>query len=194
MYVGVLTVILGLAALHRSLPVAAYAAVVATGFHLFVLLYEEPHLRRVFGAEYEAYRARVPRWLPRPAGTDERRPPRSRCRFPARPGERAMNPDHDPCAARLAQRPYPHYRALRDQAPVHWAPTTRAWCVSRYDDVMHVLQRPELFSSRAMFTLLMNRRRRGLAAAHAGAMLRSSCASSAQARLNPFDVRDARAT
>lgn len=34
-------------------------------FHLFVVLYEEPHLRRKFGAEYKAYCVRVPRWLPR---------------------------------------------------------------------------------------------------------------------------------
>jgi protein-S-isoprenylcysteine O-methyltransferase Ste14 len=67
MYVGVLTVILGIAALHRSPAAVAYAAVVATGFHLFVRLYEEPHLRRVFGAEYEAYCARVNRWLPKRA-------------------------------------------------------------------------------------------------------------------------------
>ncbi len=33
--------------------------------HLFVLAYEEPHLERAFGAEYEEYRAAVPRWLPR---------------------------------------------------------------------------------------------------------------------------------
>ena len=31
-----------------------------------VVLYEEPALARRFGAEYEAFRARVPRWLPRP--------------------------------------------------------------------------------------------------------------------------------
>jgi protein-S-isoprenylcysteine O-methyltransferase Ste14 len=41
--------------------------VVAAGFHLFVRLYEEPHLRRVFGAEYEAYCRRVGRWLPKRA-------------------------------------------------------------------------------------------------------------------------------
>jgi protein-S-isoprenylcysteine O-methyltransferase Ste14 len=28
-------------------------------------LVEEPGLRRRFGADYEAYRAAVPRWLPR---------------------------------------------------------------------------------------------------------------------------------
>ena len=42
-----------------------YAAAVWLGFHLFVLAYEEPTLRRTFGAEYDAFRAHVPRWLPR---------------------------------------------------------------------------------------------------------------------------------
>ena len=42
-----------------------YAAGFFTLFHLFVLLYEEPTLRRQFGAEYDAYCRRVPRWLPR---------------------------------------------------------------------------------------------------------------------------------
>lgn len=32
---------------------------------LFVRLYEEPTLRRMFGAQYEEYCANVPRWLPR---------------------------------------------------------------------------------------------------------------------------------
>lgn len=41
------------------------AAVILGGVHLFVRLYEEPTLRRLFGAEYEEYCANVPRWLPR---------------------------------------------------------------------------------------------------------------------------------
>jgi len=32
---------------------------------LFVLVYEEPTLRRTFGAEYVAFRANLPRWIPR---------------------------------------------------------------------------------------------------------------------------------
>jgi protein-S-isoprenylcysteine O-methyltransferase Ste14 len=32
--------------------------------HLFVLLYEEPHLRRTFGQSYEDYLRAVHRWLP----------------------------------------------------------------------------------------------------------------------------------
>jgi protein-S-isoprenylcysteine O-methyltransferase Ste14 len=37
----------------------------ALGVALFVLLYEEPHLRKIFGAEYEEYCRNVRRWLPR---------------------------------------------------------------------------------------------------------------------------------
>jgi protein-S-isoprenylcysteine O-methyltransferase Ste14 len=65
MYVGVLTVILGWAAFFAAPVVAGYALVVATSFHLFVRLYEEPHLTRTFGDDYRAYCARVGRWLPR---------------------------------------------------------------------------------------------------------------------------------
>jgi protein-S-isoprenylcysteine O-methyltransferase Ste14 len=32
---------------------------------VFVVLYEEPVLRGTFGAEFDAYCARVPRWIPR---------------------------------------------------------------------------------------------------------------------------------
>ncbi|RME45188.1 MAG: isoprenylcysteine carboxylmethyltransferase family protein [Deltaproteobacteria bacterium] len=64
MYVGVLLVIVGWAAWFATPWLLLYAAGVATLFHLFVVGYEEPHLRRVFGAEYEAYCARVSRWVP----------------------------------------------------------------------------------------------------------------------------------
>jgi protein-S-isoprenylcysteine O-methyltransferase Ste14 len=64
MYIGVLTVIAGWALLFRSTAIALYAGAVATCFHLFVVAYEEPYLRRQFGASYAQYRARVRRWLP----------------------------------------------------------------------------------------------------------------------------------
>ena len=51
--------------------------------------------------------------------------------------------------------PYPIYRRLRDEAPVHYSAERRVWSVTRFDDVMHVLKSPEVFSSRAMFKLLM---------------------------------------
>jgi len=65
MYVGVLTVILGWASLYQSPRLIVYGACVGTCFHLFVVLYEEPHLQKIFGSAYDDYRARVGRWLPR---------------------------------------------------------------------------------------------------------------------------------
>ena len=71
MYLGVLTVVVGWAVLHRSAALVLYALAIATLFHLFVVFYEEPHLHRRFGADYERYRADVPRWFPRvPKGVD----------------------------------------------------------------------------------------------------------------------------
>jgi protein-S-isoprenylcysteine O-methyltransferase Ste14 len=65
MYLGVLTIISGWVALYQSAGLAAYALFVATCFHLFTVLYEEPHLERSFGSEYNEYKAEVGRWLPR---------------------------------------------------------------------------------------------------------------------------------
>jgi len=64
MYVGVLTVVLGWAALFQAPSLLLYALAVGAVFHLFVVLYEEPRLSQIFGTEYENYRSRVGRWLP----------------------------------------------------------------------------------------------------------------------------------
>lgn len=64
MYLGVLTTILGWALLFADVGVLIYGICVAAGFHLFVLLYEEPRLEQLFGAEYTHYRTRVNRWMP----------------------------------------------------------------------------------------------------------------------------------
>src|SRR2546422_8749332 len=61
MYVGVLTVILGWALLFQALELVLYALVVAAGFQTFIVLYEEPHLRAIFGSEYQQYCGRVGR-------------------------------------------------------------------------------------------------------------------------------------
>ena len=41
-----------------------------------------------------------------------------------------------------------HYRRLRDEAPVHWAPASGVWCVSRHEDVSFLLTHPDVFASR----------------------------------------------
>jgi protein-S-isoprenylcysteine O-methyltransferase Ste14 len=65
MYWSVASVVLGEALVFHSRTLAELAAAFFAGTILFVLLYEEPALRRRFGAEYEDYCRRVPRWLPR---------------------------------------------------------------------------------------------------------------------------------
>jgi protein-S-isoprenylcysteine O-methyltransferase Ste14 len=42
-----------------------YAAAVALAFQIFVIFYEEPTLRRTYGAEFDRYCGTVPRWIPR---------------------------------------------------------------------------------------------------------------------------------
>jgi protein-S-isoprenylcysteine O-methyltransferase Ste14 len=70
MYLAVLILVAGWGLAFGSVPIGLYLAVLAVGFHLRVVLAEEPWLRRTFGAEWEGYAKRVPRWLPRlrPAG------------------------------------------------------------------------------------------------------------------------------
>jgi protein-S-isoprenylcysteine O-methyltransferase Ste14 len=65
MYVAILAVLLGQALLLADPRLLAWGAMVWAAFHLFVVGYEEPTLGRTFGAEYEAFRANVPRWVPR---------------------------------------------------------------------------------------------------------------------------------
>ena len=64
-YVALVTVILGQALLFGDQRLLGYGALIWLAFHIFVLAYEEPTLRQSYGAEYESYRANVPRWLPR---------------------------------------------------------------------------------------------------------------------------------
>jgi protein-S-isoprenylcysteine O-methyltransferase Ste14 len=65
MYVGALIAIAGVALLSGSRVLLFYSAAFWLFTHLFVLLYEEPALRRTFGASYDRYHASVPRWLGR---------------------------------------------------------------------------------------------------------------------------------
>ena len=65
MYLGVDLVLFSEALLFSSPKLCVYAVAVAAGFFLFVLAYEEPTLRKKFGASYQAYCRAVPRWLPR---------------------------------------------------------------------------------------------------------------------------------
>jgi protein-S-isoprenylcysteine O-methyltransferase Ste14 len=65
MYVANVAIVVGLAAVFRSWPLLAWAVGILLAFHLFVVSYEEPTLRRLFGEDYEAYQRAVGRWIPR---------------------------------------------------------------------------------------------------------------------------------
>jgi protein-S-isoprenylcysteine O-methyltransferase Ste14 len=65
MYAGAVALLLGAALTWEAPPLLAYALLFLAGAHLFVLGFEEPTLRRRFGAEYEAYCRHVGRWWPR---------------------------------------------------------------------------------------------------------------------------------
>jgi len=59
---------------------------------------------------------------------------------PATPGSPPLSLYHllDP---EVLSDPYPLYRRLREEAPVHWDPYLHAWVVTRYADVVTVLHR-----------------------------------------------------
>lgn len=65
MYVAVTALIFGQGLLFGSARVLEYGLAIWAGFYLFVLIYEEPTLRRSFGREYDEFCANVPRWFPR---------------------------------------------------------------------------------------------------------------------------------
>ena len=64
MYVGAAAALAGAALFYQSLALVGYAALFVLVAHAFVILYEEPHLRRTFGEEYQTYCRRVRRWWP----------------------------------------------------------------------------------------------------------------------------------
>jgi protein-S-isoprenylcysteine O-methyltransferase Ste14 len=64
MYLSVTTIVLGEALLAESWPLALYWAIWFLVANLFVIGYEEPTLRRRFGASYEEYTRQVGRWIP----------------------------------------------------------------------------------------------------------------------------------
>jgi protein-S-isoprenylcysteine O-methyltransferase Ste14 len=65
MYVAVVTILLGEAIFFMSSPVLIEAGIFFVLATLFVVLYEEPTLRRKFGESYERYKQTVGRWIPR---------------------------------------------------------------------------------------------------------------------------------
>jgi protein-S-isoprenylcysteine O-methyltransferase Ste14 len=64
-YLGVLSIFLGHFLWFGYWALLIYTVLAFIGVHFFVVLYEEPTLKRKFGAAYETYLKKVPRWIPR---------------------------------------------------------------------------------------------------------------------------------
>lgn len=71
MYLAVVSLVLAQGLLFGNGWVLLYGAGCWAVTHAFVLAYEEPTLRRTYGADYDAYCARVHRWLPRWPGRSQ---------------------------------------------------------------------------------------------------------------------------
>ena len=63
MYLGVITILMGWTVLWGSRTLLVYTLVTMAAVQIRDLVAEEPWAARNFGAEWEAYRARVPRWF-----------------------------------------------------------------------------------------------------------------------------------
>jgi protein-S-isoprenylcysteine O-methyltransferase Ste14 len=65
MYFGIILMLIGYFLWFGYRSLLLYGVIVFVLTHWFVVLYEEPTLIGKFGASYEAYRKRVPRWIPK---------------------------------------------------------------------------------------------------------------------------------
>lgn len=65
MYVAIMILLSGWSIAAGSPLLGVYTFVLGIAFHLRVLLHEEPRLLKLFGPEWNAYKAVVPRWIPR---------------------------------------------------------------------------------------------------------------------------------
>lgn len=64
-YVGVALIYMGYFLWFGYWAILIYSALAFIAVHAFVVLYEEPTLKKKFGASYEKYLERVPRWVPK---------------------------------------------------------------------------------------------------------------------------------
>jgi len=69
MYLAVLALIVGQGLMLGQTQLLLYGAGMWLVFHLFVVIYEEPTLRRQFAQDYDGYARRVRRWWPLPTSS-----------------------------------------------------------------------------------------------------------------------------
>ncbi|MCI0488427.1 MAG: isoprenylcysteine carboxylmethyltransferase family protein [Blastocatellia bacterium] len=65
MYLGIAIIILGEALFFESIGMLIYAMLLPVAFHLRVIYFEEPTLKKLFGDSYNRYCEEVNRWMPK---------------------------------------------------------------------------------------------------------------------------------
>jgi protein-S-isoprenylcysteine O-methyltransferase Ste14 len=65
MYVGVITTLLSETVFFGSVGLLIYTCLLWLTLHIFLVVFEEPQLKRRFGGSYEDYLKSTPRWIPR---------------------------------------------------------------------------------------------------------------------------------
>jgi len=63
MYVGVILILIGEALFFQSTKLLLYSILIYTAFYFFIILFEEPRLRKDFGQEYINYCKKVRRFI-----------------------------------------------------------------------------------------------------------------------------------
>jgi protein-S-isoprenylcysteine O-methyltransferase Ste14 len=63
MYAGVMLILIGEAIFFQTMNLWIYSFVVFIAFNIFIVLVEEPRLRKDFGEEYKTYCNKVRRWI-----------------------------------------------------------------------------------------------------------------------------------
>jgi len=58
---------------------------------------------------------------------------------------------YHPLEGEQLENPYPFYARARKEEPVFFSPELDAWVVTRYDDVLTILNQPDIFSSKDAF-------------------------------------------
>ncbi len=59
-----------------------------------------------------------------------------------------MSVEFDPTRHDVQMDPYPYYRRLRDEAPVYWIESLKAFALTRYEDCKNTFTHPEQYSAR----------------------------------------------
>ena len=63
MYVGVMMILVGEAIFFPSVSLWIYTFSIFSAFHIFIIFFEEPRLRKDFEEEYDSYCKKVKRWI-----------------------------------------------------------------------------------------------------------------------------------